>query len=287
MADTDTPADAPSTPEPTGLHKSMAKRVASLRVAPGDGPKFAKRSPDDDLGLKSKEQGLARLAELQEQLRELQSKLWAENRQSLLIVLQAPDAAGKDGTIRSVFTGVNPMGVRVESFKVPTGPELEHDYLWRVHQRVPEHGHIVLFNRSHYEDVLVVRVEEIVPKKRWKKRYDHIAAFEQMLVDEGTTIVKLYLDISKEEQAARFAERKADPAKQWKYNAGDEEVQAKWDSYREAYAEAIKRTSTDDAPWYVIPSNAKWVRNVAVAEIMVQTLTKMKPSYPAATPPEG
>jgi PPK2 family polyphosphate:nucleotide phosphotransferase len=262
----------------------IQERIEQWQVKPGDDPKFSKRKPDDTFGLDSKEAAIERLAELQEQLRELQAKLYAEHSQSLLIVLQAPDAAGKDGVIRSVFTGINPQGVRVHSFKVPAGDEAEHHYLWRVQRQVPGHGEIVLFNRSHYEDVLVVRVEDLVPKARWSKRFEHICNFEDQLTDEGVTIVKLYLHISRDEQAERFAERKADPTKAWKYNEGDEKVQDKWEDYLAAYSDAIRQTSTKDAPWYIIPANEKWARNVAVAEILVNTLQKMDPKYPEPTP---
>jgi PPK2 family polyphosphate:nucleotide phosphotransferase len=225
----------------------------------------------------------AALGDLVGQLGAWQNRLWAESRRSVLVVLQAMDAGGKDGTIRKVFTGVNPQGVRVSSFKAPTEQELAHDFLWRIHQRTPAAGEIGLFNRSHYEDVLVVRVEELVPETVWRPRYEAIANFESALVASGTTIVKLFLHISREEQAVRFEQRLADPAKRWKFRAGDLEVRARWDEYQAAYQEAIAQTSTPDAPWYVIPADRKWYRNWAVLQVLLATMAELDPQYP---PPE-
>ena len=201
----------------------------------------------------------------------------------MLLVLQALDAGGKDGTIRSVFTGVNPQGVRVVSFKQPSETELAHDYLWRVHHEVPERGAIGIFNRSHYEDVLVVRVHGIVPKHEWRRRYRHIREFERMLADEGTTIVKVFLHISRDEQRERLQSRLDTPDKNWKFRAGDLEDRARWDDFMAAYTDAIAETSTAWAPWYIVPANRKWVRNVAVSTLLVHTLKAMDPKYP---PPE-
>ncbi len=198
-------------------------------------------------------------------------------------MLQAMDTGGKDGAIRKVFEGVNPQGVHVANFKKPTEEELAHDYLWRVHSHTPGDGEIAVFNRSHYEDVLVVRVLELAPEEVWRPRYDHIVAFEQLLVDEGTTIVKFYLHISKEEQAERLQVRLDDPAKRWKFNTGDLEHRKLWDDYMAAFEEAIARTSTTQAPWYVVPANHKWYRDIVIARTLVATLRGLDLHYP---PPE-
>jgi PPK2 family polyphosphate:nucleotide phosphotransferase len=257
--------------------------ISDLIVKPGSDARLSGRPTDDKLGLADKEQGAADLTTLQPHLRELQDRLWAEGTRGLLVVLQAMDAGGKDGTIRSVFTGVNPQGVRVVSFKVPSGREVIQDYLWRVHAQCPGHGEIGIFNRSHYEDVVVVRVHDIVPKARWKQRYHHICEFERMLTDEGTTIVKIFLHISHDEQKARLQARLDTPTKNWKFRAGDLDDRARWDDFQTAYEQALTETSTDWAPWYVVPADRKWVRNVAVSRLLVETLEKMDPQYP---PPE-
>jgi PPK2 family polyphosphate:nucleotide phosphotransferase len=220
------------------------------------------------------------LKKLRNKLDDLQHLLWAENKHKLLILLQAMDAGGKDGTIRTIFKGVNPQGVKVSSFKVPTSIEIAHDYLWRVHQKTPGNGEIVIFNRSHYEDVLVVRVKELVPKKTWEKRYRHIVDFERMLSDEGTTILKFFLNISKDEQKERFLERIEDKRKQWKFNPEDIETRKSWDVYMKAYEEAITKTSTDYAPWYVIPSNHNWYRELVITQIIVGCLEGLNMKYP-------
>ena len=225
----------------------------------------------------------AALPALWDRLGELQERLYAESKQSLLVVLQARDAGGKDGTIKNVFRGTNPQGVRVASFKAPTPEELAHDFLWRVHQEVPAHGEIGVFNRSHYEDVLVVRIHGLVPKAMWKKRFSHIRHFERVLVDGGTTVVKLYLHISREEQAERLQARLDDPTKHWKFNSGDLVERERWDDYQVAFEEAIGETSTEVAPWYVVPADRKWYRNWAVLRILVETLEAMDPQFP---PPE-
>ncbi|MBV9950347.1 MAG: polyphosphate kinase 2 family protein [Acidimicrobiia bacterium] len=221
---------------------------------------------------------------LLERLAGLQARLWAEHRRSLLVVLQAMDAAGKDGTVKHVFTGVNPMGVRAVAFKAPSQADLDHDFLWRIQRELPERGDIGIFNRSHYEDVLIVRVEELVPESVWRPRYATIRAFEDHLTEEGTTIVKLFLHISKEEQAERFKARLKDPTKNWKFSVADVDVRKRWDDYQIAYAEAIHRTSTEGAPWYVIPADRKWYRDFAVATILVETLERMDPQFPEAAP---
>ncbi len=224
------------------------------------------------------------IALLQARLKELQTKLFADKSQSLLIVLQAMDAGGKDGTIKHVFTGVNPQGVRVTGFKQPSSEELAHDFLWRVHQHAPEKGYIGIFNRSHYEDVLVVRVNNIVPKSVWSRRYDHINNFERMLADGGTRILKFYLHIDRDEQKERFEERLQRPDKNWKFSRGDLTVREQWDDYMTAYEEAIYRCNKDYAPWFIIPANRKWYRNYIIMKTIVATLEDMNLSYPAPEP---
>jgi PPK2 family polyphosphate:nucleotide phosphotransferase len=226
----------------------------------------------------------AQLLVLNDRLEALQELLWAQHKERVLVVLQAMDAGGKDGTVKRVLEGVNPSGVRVAAFKRPTSRQLAHDYLWRVHPHVPGDGELVIFNRSHYEDVLVVRVMDIVPKKRWSKRYEHIANFEQMLADEGTTIIKLFLHISKEEQRERLQARLDEPEKNWKFDKADLIPRSRWDDYQEAFEDAIMKTSTDDAPWYVVPADRKWYRNLVISEILIQTLEGLAMSYPAADP---
>jgi PPK2 family polyphosphate:nucleotide phosphotransferase len=219
-------------------------------------------------------------AEQIERLTDLQDRMWAEAKYAVLVVLQGIDAAGKDGTIRKVMTAFNPQGCVVSSFKVPTPEELAHDYLWRVHRRVPGRGEIGIFNRSHYEDVLVVRVHELVPRDVWSQRYRQIREFERHLVDNGTTIVKFFLYIDRDEQRQRFQERYEDPKKRWKFSLGDLEERKLWDSYIAAYEDALSETSSDDAPWYVIPANRNWFRNLAVAAVLAETIDELRPAYP-------
>jgi PPK2 family polyphosphate:nucleotide phosphotransferase len=228
-----------------------------------------------------KERAEAELEAQHARLSDLQDRLWAEGRHAVLVVLQGMDGSGKDGTIRNVMGAFNPQGCTVSSFKVPTPIELAHDYLWRIHQRVPGRGEIGVFNRSHYEDVLVVRVNDLVPKGIWSRRYAQINAFERTLAAAGTTIVKFFLHIDREEQRERFEARLGDESKRWKFRLGDLEVRARWDDYMAAYEEALSRCSTDEAPWYVIPANRKWFRNIAVAEILADTLEALDPRYPA------
>ncbi len=217
-----------------------------------------------------------------ERLSGLQDRLWAEAKRKVLVVLQGIDAAGKDGTIRHVMGAFNPQGCPVTSFKVPTATELAHDYLWRVHGRLPANGEIGIFNRSHYEDVLVVRVHELVPKAAWSRRYKQIGAFERMLTDEGTTIVKFLLAIDRDEQRERFRARLDDPTKRWKFRLGDLDERKLWDAYRAAFEECLERTSTARAPWYLVPANRKWFRNLAVAEILADVIDDLRPAYPPA-----
>lgn len=227
-----------------------------------------------------KEAGLEEMLGYKEDIVRIQEKLYAENKQRLLIVIQAMDTAGKDGTIAAVFEGVNPQGVRIANFKTPTTQELEHDYLWRVHPQVPGNGEIVVFNRSHYEDVLVVRVHNLVPESRWRKRYRHINEFERLLSDEGTTILKFFLHIDLETQKERLLDRINTPEKNWKFNPGDIEERKFWPDYMKAYEDVFFETSTDWAPWYIVPSDHNWVRNLIVAGIIAETLKNMNPQYP-------
>jgi PPK2 family polyphosphate:nucleotide phosphotransferase len=254
-----------------------------LLVKPGSKVDLARLDPAATHG-HTKAAAAAELASGQARLTELQDRLWAEQKHPVLVVLQGIDAAGKDGTIRHVMNAFNPQGCTVSSFKVPTPIELAHDYLWRVHQRTPGKGEIGIFNRSHYEDVLIVRVHQIVPKKVWSRRYDHINAWEHQLTDEGTTIVKLFLNISADEQRARFQARVDDPTKRWKFRLGDLEERKRWADYQAAYEDMLERCSTDWAPWHVVPSNRNWFRNLAVAEILGKVIEDLDPTYPP--PPE-
>lgn len=261
-----------------GEHHDEAKR---WRVEHGTKVRLGDIDTSSDAGAPGdKDETAARCEELVERLAELQNRLWAEGKRSVLVVLQAMDAGGKDGTIRKVFTGVNPQGVRVASFKAPTELELDHDFLWRIHQQVPRKGEIGVFNRSHYEDVLVVRVDELVPETVWRARYHQIREFESTLAASGTTVVKFFLHISKEEQAVRLQERLDDPAKHWKFAAADLAVREHWDDYQAAYEEAIRETSTDDAPWYVIPADRKWYRNWAILQVLLATMQRLDPQFP-------
>jgi PPK2 family polyphosphate:nucleotide phosphotransferase len=217
---------------------------------------------------------------LRDELIEYQRRLYADGSKRLLVVLQAMDAGGKDGTIRRVFKGVNPQGVQVTSFKVPTRHELAHDFLWRIHKAVPAKGMIGVFNRSHYEDVLVVRVHDIVPEEVWRPRYAHINAFEKHLVDSGTTILKFYLHISKDEQKERFQDRLDEPDKNWKFSLDDLEKRKLWNDYSAAFEEMLEKTTTSWAPWYVIPADQKWYRNLAIMRVLVDRLKALDPQYP-------
>ena len=215
-----------------------------------------------------------------ERLADLQDRFWAEAKRSVLVVLQGIDAAGKDGTINKVLEAFNPQGCAVTSFKVPSTEELAHDYLWRIHEKVPRKGEIAIFNRSHYEDVLVVRVHDLVPRKAWSARFDQINDFERMLADNGTTIVKFFLAIDQDEQRERFQARFDDPTKRWKFSMGDLEERKRWDDYQAAFNDALSKCSTDVAPWYVVPANRKWFRNLAVATILADTMAALRPAYP-------
>jgi len=250
------------------------------RIVPGESVHLADISTKSPIPSREREAAEKEFRELREELIEAQNRLYAESKQKLLIVLQAIDGGGKDGTIRNCFKGVNPQGVQVTSFKAPTSTELARDYLWRVHAAVPPKGMIGLFNRSHYEDVLIVRVEKLVPPDVWQKRYDHINAFEKMLADEGTRILKFLLHISQEEQHERFEKRLADVNKQYKYSAADREKSKSWDDYMQAFEDMVTKCSTPWAPWHVIPADQKWYRNLAVMRAIVATLRDMNPKYP-------
>jgi PPK2 family polyphosphate:nucleotide phosphotransferase len=258
--------------------------LAKLMVKPGSAAGLNKRKTDDHAGLAGKAEAKKHLAKLIEELSILHNRLYAEAERSLLLVLQGLDASGKDGTIKSVLTGVNPQGCRIVSFKQPSAAELAHDYLWRLHLACPERGEIGIFNRSHYEDVVTARVRGLVPKAVWSRRPHHIREFERLLVDEGTTVVKVFLHVSREEQGKRLRERLADPEKAWKFRRGDLDDRARWDEFMRAYDDVIGETSTEWAPWFVIPADHNWVRNVLVAQILVEALCRIDPQLPAPEP---
>jgi PPK2 family polyphosphate:nucleotide phosphotransferase len=252
-----------------------------LRVAPGSKVDLSKVDPADTRGW-PKDDGEAETAEQLARLGDLQDRFWAEAKRSVLVVLQGIDAAGKDGTIQKVMEAFNPQGCVVAAFKVPTPEELAHDYLWRIHRQVPGKGQIGIFNRSHYEDVLVVRVHNLVPREVWSKRYSEINEFERLLADNGTTIVKFFLYIDRDEQRQRFQDRIDDPTKRWKFSLADLAERKLWGDYTAAFEEALSKTSTDYAPWYIIPANRNWMRNLAVSSILAETLEELKPAYPPA-----
>ena len=264
---------------------SASKRlIGDLRVEPGSSPHLAKRDPDARIGAPDKDEGLAHLTALVERLGLLHNRLFAEATRSVLLVLQGMDTAGKDGTIRHVLTGVNPQGCRIASFREPTPAELAHDYLWRIHAACPARGELVIFNRSHYEDVVAVRVRELAPSHVWERRYEHIREFERLLTDEGTSVVKVFLHLSREEQRVRLQERIDNPEKRWKFRAGDLDDRARWDDFVAAYEDALRETSTVWAPWYVVPADHNWSRNLAVAEVLVDALERLDPRLPDPEP---
>ena len=254
------------------------------RVKPGSQVDLSEWDPNDvSAAPGGKDEGRQRLEELNRRLAELQELLYAEHQRKVLVVLQALDTGGKDGTIRHVFQGVNPQGVRVANFKRPTPQELDHDFLWRVHKQAPGRGEIVIFNRSHYEDVLAVRVHNLVPHTVWSKRYAHINDFERLLADEGTTILKFFLHIDPEEQKKRLLARLEKPTKHWKFSPDDLEERKLWPDYTRAYEDAIGQTSAEWAPWYVVPANHKWYRNIVVGTVIVETLEALDMRYPEPT----
>ena len=251
------------------------------RVKPGDTIKLKKVDANDVGDWKGKKQEAKNeTLKLNEKLEELQEIFYAQGKHKLLIVLQGMDTSGKDGTIRKVFDNVNPQGVRVANFKSPTSKELSHDFLWRVHYEVPEKGMITIFNRSHYEDVLIVRVHNLVGKDIWSKRYELINDFEKLLCSEGTIILKFYLHIDKNEQKDRLQARIDNPQKHWKFNPADLKEREHWDDYINAYEDAIEKTSTDYAPWYIIPANVKWYRDLVISTILVDKLQQLEVDYP-------
>jgi len=268
-------------------HKQLDPRAVAEAVTFRAGDQLADIDPGDaSTAPGSREETEAATGELLAELSELQERLYAEGvgggHRSLLLLLQGMDTSGKDGTVRRVVGGLNPAGVRITSFKKPTSEELAHDFLWRIDNAMAQPGEVVVFNRSQYEDVLVVRVHDLVPESEWSTRYDRINEFERRAVDAGTHLVKVMLHISKQEQKQRLAERLEDPTKHWKYNAGDLTERAFWDDYQAAYQDALTKCSTDSAPWYVVPGDRKWYRDWVVANLLVHALREMSPRYPPA-----
>ena len=259
------------------------KTLERFKVAPESKVKLKKMDPAFTDGHKSHKSAAKEIAHYQEKLRELQDLLFAEHGHSLLICLQAMDTGGKDGVINHVLGAMNPQGCRVAAFKQPSPLEASHDFLWRAHKAAPARGEVVIFNRSHYEDVLIVRVHNLVPKAVWSRRYDEINDFESNLAANGTQILKFFLHISKEEQLKRFKERLDDPSKHWKISEADYKERGFWDEYVAGYEEALSRCSTKCAPWFVIPANHKWFRNLAIARIVVEHLEALKMQYPKPT----
>lgn len=262
------------------MHTNFTKE---LIVKPGKKVKLSKYDADDTLGWKKGHPMEASLDKAENIVDKRQYLLYAEHKRALLIVLQAIDAGGKDGTIRHVMSGVNPQGCKVTSFKVPNSEEAAHDFLWRIHKAVPEHGEIGIFNRSHYEDVLVVRVHKLVPKDVWSRRYDQINAFEKMLAENEIKILKFFLHISKEEQKKRLLQRIDDPDRRWKISEADFHERKFWNDYVEAYEDALTKCSTEEAPWFIVPANKKWFRNLAVSHIIAETLNSMNMKFPKPT----
>ena len=253
------------------------------RLQPGEKVNLADFPTTADEFCDNRKDAEKEFKKLRKELVELQNCFYADGSKKLLVVFQAMDAGGKDGTIRKVFQGVNPQGVEVTSFKKPSSKELAHDYLWRIHQAVPGAGMIGVFNRSHYEDVLVVRVHNYVPKSVWEPRFEQINDFERLLSTSGTTVLKFYLHISKEEQKQRFQDRLDNPDKHWKFSADDLEKRKLWDDYMAAFEDVLGRCTTEYAPWYVIPADQKWYRNLAISKVLVDTLKNLDPQFP---PPE-
>ena len=259
-------------------------RLSGIRIKPGSKVDLKDHDPGSRLGYDGKEEANAATAKHAEHLVELTAKLAATRAKSVLLVLQGMDCSGKDGTTRATFSAVSPTFLKVVSFKAPSSTELAHDFLWRIHASLPERGVVGIFNRSHYEDVLVVRVDELVPKAVWSKRYDAINAFEAHLVNEGTVLVKVMLHLSRDEQLVRLRERLKNPAKNWKFSADDLTKRKQWDAYMEAYAAMLERTSTDWAPWHVVPADHNSVRNAVVTELLVDALDQLHMEWPALDP---
>ncbi|MGH9724060.1 MAG: polyphosphate kinase 2 family protein [Candidatus Acidiferrales bacterium] len=254
-----------------------------LMVQPGKNVRLSKYDPDDTLGWEKDHAAKRSLEKMLARLDDLQYLLYAERKNALLLVFQALDAGGKDGSIRHVMSGVNPQGCRVTSFKEPSAEEASHDFLWRIHKALPPRGDIGIFNRSHYEDVLVVRVHNLVPKDVWKRRYEEINSFESYLAENNIKVLKFFLHISKDEQKKRFLERVDDKNKRWKISESDFTERKYWDDYTAAYEDALTRCSTPDAPWYIIPANKKWFRNLAISHVIVEVLESMNMKIPPPT----
>ena len=257
-------------------------KTALVVTKPGRKIRLTKIKPGETGGF-TREEAEARIEKLREKLLHWQEVFYAEHRRSLLIIFQAMDTGGKDGAVKSLCGGLNPSGLHITSFKAPSADELDHDFLWRIHRATPSKGMIGIWNRSHYEDVLVVRVHKLVEKKVWKQRYDEINRFEKNLSESGTTILKFMLHISKDEQKKRLQARLDDPEKRWKFNPGDIKERALWDDYQGAYEDAINHCTTDFAPWHIVPADHKWSRNLVIMETVVRTLKKMKPAFPRLT----
>jgi PPK2 family polyphosphate:nucleotide phosphotransferase len=252
------------------------------RVEPGDRMRLADVDPEESEGYQRKKDVAEELRRHRDRIADLQARLYGEQQRSLLIVLQAMDTGGKDGTIKGVFQGVNPQGCQVWSFKAPSNEEAAHDFLWRYHQKAPPKGMIHIFNRSHYEDVLIVRVKDLVPESVWRARYEAINQFEYALTADGVTVLKFFLHISKDEQKRRLESRLQDPDKRWKFSSNDLKERAHWEDYQAAFEDAVNECSTAYAPWYVVPANKKWYRNLVVARTIADTLEAMGPEFPAA-----
>jgi len=263
----------------TGLQKEIL--LKRYLVEPGRKVKLSEWDANDTSEFKGgKEQAKIEIEKQNHRLEELQELLFAEHKHKVLIVLQAMDTGGKDGAIRHVFEGVNPNGTRVANFKEPSEEELDHDYLWRIHKQVPARGEIVIFNRSHYEEVLIARVHKLAPPEVWKQRFDQINAFEQMLAENGTTILKFYLHIDKDEQKRRLQARLEDPNKHWKFRKGDLEDRKLWPEYMQAYENVLNKTSTAPAPWYIVPANHKWYRDFVISSVLIERLEGLKMKFP-------
>ncbi|MBL9122727.1 MAG: polyphosphate kinase 2 family protein [Planctomycetaceae bacterium] len=254
----------------------------STRFKPGKSIKLADYDPADTGGVKNKGAAEEEIAAGIEKIADLSFRLYAEARRSVLLILQGMDTSGKDGTIRHVMTGVNPLTCEIVAFKEPTTEELDHDFLWRIHRAVPRRGKVGIFNRSQYEDVLVVRVKHLAPESVWRPRYGMINAFEKLLTQNDTTIVKCFLHISKDEQRKRLQARIDDPHKRWKFNLGDLADRRHWDDYQQAYEDALNECNTAEAPWHIVPSDKKWYRNLVVTRILLRTLTELDPHFPPA-----
>lgn len=265
------------------LYCSMSLSDARKRYLVKPGSKI--RIEDVDANEKAlfdgdKESSRPVMQEQLQKIKELQTKLYSQDSQKLLVIMQAMDAGGKDGCVKSVFAAVDPLGIHVEAFKRPTEDELAHDFLWRIHQKCPRNGMISVFNRSHYEDILAVRVKKIFADEVWQRRYRHIVEFERMLAEEGTKIVKIFLRISKDEQKERLQARLDNPEKHYKFEPGDLEDRKRWDQFMEAYEDVFEKTSTKFAPWYVVPADRKWYRNLAVSQIIIDAMTEMDLAHP-------